>query len=192
MKADFWKSAPAVLLLFLTLSACNQSATPPAPQQEVPFDRMTPAQHLEKAKSIMNGGDILQLSQDQLQEATRHLNAIPKSGPEAEAAKALEKQSIDAVQAKYLERIRQKYASDLEATLTAQGFDIVVTQLGDQLIVASDVLKDDAGRIQFLASIRRGKEGQALCNMGFQRVVIGARGLLAEDHTYSLNCKATK
>lgn len=80
----------------------------------------------------------------------------------------------------------------LKQHLGAQGFDIVVTELGDQLIVASDVLKDDAGRTQFLASIRSGKEGQGLCNMGFRRLVISAGGILAENHNYSLNCKAAR
>jgi len=186
---------PVILLLLLML-ACNQSVTPPPEQsvtspavQEIPFDQMTPAQHLEKAKSILNSEGILQLSQDQLQEVTRHFNAIPKSSPEAAAAMTLQKQAIEAAQTKYLERVRQKYASDLEASLTAQGFDIVVTQLGDQLIVASDLLKDDAGRIQFLASIRSPKDRQNLCAMGFRQVVIGASGLFAGNHNYSLNCK---
>jgi soluble cytochrome b562 len=190
MKADVSKAVPVVFLLLLSLIACNQTAPPP-PAPEIPFSQMTPAQHLEKARSILTSGNIVELSDDQMQDATRHLKAIPKSAPEAAAAMTLEKHSIDAAQAKLLERVRQKYASDLEATLTAQGFDIVVTQLGDQLIVASDVLKDDAGRIQFLASIRSGKEGQGLCNMGFRRVVISASGVLAENHTYSLNCKSS-
>jgi hypothetical protein len=57
---------------------------------------MTPAQHLAKAKSIMQVEDPLKLSNEQLDEATRHLTAIPDSAPESAEAIAFQKQSLEA------------------------------------------------------------------------------------------------
>ena len=90
-----------VIALMLTLIACDHSSNPEA---EIPFDRMTPAQHLEKAKSIINSQDPLELSQGQISEAARHLSAIPASAPESAKAMAFEKQSFEAVKEKYLEK----------------------------------------------------------------------------------------
>jgi hypothetical protein len=130
---------------------------------------------------------MLSLSQDQAKEVDRQFAAIPKSTPEWTEARLLQKQVTEAAKGKYLERARAVYASKLEAQLQSQGFDITVTQLDDQLIVSSDLLKDDSGRIQYLSSIRNNRKD--FCNMGFRRVVLGANGVFAGTHTYSLNCK---
>ena len=177
---------PILRKLYSIPSQSTASATPTVAALEIPFDQMTPAQHLERARSILQDG-VLGLSEDQAQELDRHFSAIPKSTPEAAEARMLQKQSIDAAKGKYLERVRAKYASTLEAQLQSQGFDIVVTHLSDKLIVSSDVLKDDAGRIQFLAAVRNSRKD--FCNMGYRRVVLSANGVFAGNHTYSLNCK---
>jgi len=182
------KAVLTVIALMLTLIACNQNVKP---EPEIPFDRMTPAQHLEKAKSIMKSEDPLNLSQEQIQEATRHLSAIPVSAPESAGAIAFEKQSIEAAKQKYLEKVRQKYTNDLQALLREQGFDIVVTELGDQLILASDLFKDEANRVQFLATIRKIRDSQSLCDVGFRRVALGGSGVFAGTHIYSLGCRST-
>jgi hypothetical protein len=162
------------------------------PEPEVPFDRMTPAQHLAKGKSIMQVEDPLKLSKDQLDEATRHFSAIPDTAPEAAEAMAFQKQSLEAAKEKYLEKVRRKYTNDLEASLREQGFDIVVTELGDQLILANDLFKDEANRVQFLATIRKIRDSQGLCDAGFRRVAIGGSGVFAGTHIYSLGCKPPK
>lgn len=184
-----------IVLVWIAMHTQNaapppQSAAPPvvasAAEQETPFDQMTAAQHLEKAKSILQGG-ILSLSQDQSKELDRHFAAIPKSAPESAEAKKLQKQAIEDAKEKYLERARAVYASKLEAQLQSQGFDITVTQLEDQLIVSCDLLKDDSGRLQFLSSIRNNRKD--FCNMGFRRAVLSANGVFSGTHTYSLDCK---
>ncbi len=175
MRPYFKKSVPVVLWLMLMLSACNQNVNQ---EPVIPFDHMTPAQHLEKAKSIMKSDNVLAIPQDQLKEAERHLSAIPKSAPESVEAIALERHAIEGAEDKVRERVRQNYTSELETSLREKGFDIVVTEVGDQLIVASDLLKDDSGRIQFLASIRKDRDAAGLCNMGFRRVTVSARSLL--------------
>jgi len=161
------------------------------PEPEVPFDHMTPSQHLAKAKSIMQVEDPTKLSKDQLDEATRHFSAIPGTAPEAAEAVAFQKQSLEAAQEKYLEKVRQKYTNDLEASLREQGFDIVVTELGDQLILANDLFKDEVNRVQFLATIRKSKDSQGLCDAGFRRVAIGSSGVFAGTHIYSLGCRSS-
>jgi hypothetical protein len=161
-------------------------------EPEVPFDRMTPAQHLAKAKSIMQVEDPSNLSKDQLDEATRHFSAIPDSAPESAEAIAFQKQSLEAAKEKYLEKVRQKYANDLQAMLQDQGFDTVVTDLGDQLILANDLFKDESNRVQILATIRKIRDSQGLCDAGFRRVALSGSGLFSGTHIYSLGCKARK
>lgn len=56
------------------------------------FNALTPAQHLETAKLALRPG----ATSDALQEAQRHLKAIPPSSPEAARAKSLQKDLIKA------------------------------------------------------------------------------------------------
>jgi soluble cytochrome b562 len=157
---------------------------------EMPFDRMTPAQHLAKAKAILTTDDPLNLSKDQTDEAFRNIKAIPESAPEASEAIALENRSVQAAKEKLQEKLRGKYTYDLEATFRDGGFDIVITDLGDQLILANDLLNDEGNRVQVLATIR--KDTQGLCELGFRRVALGGRGVLAGTHIYSLGCRSKK
>ena len=161
-------------------------------QPEIPFDRMTPSQHLEKAKAVMTTDDPLKLSPDQIKEATRHLSAIPDKAPEAAETLTLQKQWVDATKEKYLGKVRQKYTNDLETLLKEKGFDVVVTELGDQLILGDDLFKDEANRVEFLGTIRQMRDSQGLCAMGFRRVAIGGRGMFADNSIYSLGCRPKK
>jgi hypothetical protein len=193
LKSFFWIVLTAVTLLIVATEVTKQSPQEQKhPEPEIPFDRMTPAQHLEKAKTIMNSEDPLKLTQYQIQEATRHIGAIPDSAPESAEAITLSKHSIEAAKQKYLERVRQQYTHELESRLRQQGFDIVVTQLGDQLILADDLFKDETNRIQFLATIRKSRDAQGLCDVGFRQVALSGRGVLAGSNTYSLGCKPKK
>lgn len=178
-----------VCLIIITVATRQGPEDRKTPEPEVPFDRMTRAQHLAKAKSIMQVEDPLKLSKDQRDEATRHFSAIPDTAPEAAEAMAFQKQSLEAAKEKYLEKVRRKYTNDLEASLREQGFDIVVTELGDQLILANDLFKDEANRVQFLATIRKLRDSQGLCDAGFRRVAIGGSGVFAGTHIYSLGCR---
>jgi hypothetical protein len=181
-----------IVIIAVSSTTPSQSTAPvaattaPLPQPETPFDQMTPAQHLEKARSFLQGG-MLSLSQDQAKEVDRQFAAIPKSTPEWTEAKLLQKQVTEAAKAQYLKREREVYASKLQAQLESQGFDITVTQFEDELIVSSDLFKDDAGRIQFLSSIRSNRKG--FCNMGFRRAALSASGMFAGTYRYSLGCK---
>ena len=182
-----------VLIVFLSplsLTSCNVGPAP-ATAPVVLFEQMTPAQHLAKAKAIMQADDTSQIPQDQLQEVDRHIDAIPKSALEYAEGVAFKQQIISDAQAKLRKRVRQKYTGDLEASMRAQGFNIVVTEVEDQLIVSSDLLKDDEGRVQFLSAIRKNRDKQGLCSMGFRRVALSAAALLAGNHIYSLGCPGT-
>jgi hypothetical protein len=181
-----------VCLIVISVATRRGPEEQKTPEPEVPFDQMTPAQHLAKAKSIMQVEDPSKLSRDQLDEATRHFSAIPDTAPEAAEAMAFQKQSLEAAKEKYLEKVRQKYTNDLEASLREQGLEIVVTELGDQLILANDLFKDEANRVQFLATIRNMRGLQGLCDAGFRRVAIGGSGVFAETHIYSLGCRSSK
>ncbi len=185
----------AVLLVWLLLATTQQSRqTQTKAEPEIPFDQMTPSQHLARARSIMQVEDPLELSKDQIEQASRHLLAIPESAPESKEAVAFQKESLEAARTKFLERLRGNYAAQLQAQLREQGFDIVVTELGDRLIIADDLFKDEVNRIQFLANTRKmanAKGRQGLCDMGFRRVTIGPRGLLSDTYDYSLGCKAS-
>ena len=176
----------AALVLFLALlNGCDRGTQ----KTEIAFDQMTPAQHLEKAKSIMRVDDLSTIAQDEATEADRHLQAIPATVPESREAAALETQLIEAQHKKLALLIRQNYARDLEKSLQAKGYDIIVTQLGDELIVASDMLSSEAARVQYLASIRKNK---GLCDMGFRRVSLSERSLSADNHSYPLSCRTPK
>ena len=72
-----------VCLIVISVATRQGPEEQKKPEPEVPFDRMTPAQHLAKAKSIMQVEDPSNLSKDQLDEATRHFRAIPDSTPES-------------------------------------------------------------------------------------------------------------
>jgi hypothetical protein len=186
------KAVLAVLALMLTLSACGSGSQSSKPQTEIPFDRMTPAQHLAKAKEIMTAEDPSRVSQDQIKEATRHLSAIPDTAPEHTEAVALRQQSTEAGKEKSLETVRRKYTNDLEKALRQQGFDFVVAELGDQLILENALLKDEDNRVEFLTTIRKIRDAQGLCDVGFRRAALGEKGSLSGTHVYSLDCKAKK
>ncbi len=96
---------------------------------------------------------------------------------------------FSSIKAEVLERERQNYASDLMVNLREQGIDVVISASDDTLIVSSDLLKDDAGRIEYLSNIRQKKH--ALCGIGFRLVSIGAIGMFAGKNTYSLGCAET-
>jgi hypothetical protein len=85
--------------------------------------------------------------------------------------------------------MREQYANSLHALLRDKGYDIVVTELGDELILAADLFEDTSTRVQFLELVRHSNSG--LCNMGFRRVDIGKKGFFASSETYSLNCPET-
>ncbi|MGA2771671.1 MAG: hypothetical protein ABSG26_12735 [Bryobacteraceae bacterium] len=182
-----------VCLIVISVATRQGPEEQKKPEPEVPFDRMTPAQHLAKAKSIMQVEDPSNLSKDQLDEATRHFRAIPDSTPESAEALASQRQSLEAATKKYLEKVREKYANDLEAVLRDQGLDTVVTELGDQLILASDLFNDESNRVQILASIRnKMRDSQGLCDLGFRRVALSGSGMFSGTHIYSLGCKTRK
>jgi hypothetical protein len=182
-----------VVVLILNSVMTRQNPEPQKqPEPEIPFDRMTPAQHLAKAKSIMQVEDPSALPKDQLDEATRQMSAIPDSSPESKEAIAFQKQTLEAAKQKYLEKVRQKYTNDMETLLRDQGFDAVVTELGDQLILSNDLFKDEGNRVQFLPSIRRIANSQGLCEAGFRRVALSGSGVFSGTHIYSLNCRASK
>lgn len=189
IKYGFWIFV--VLMILVSLTTKDKPQEQKKSEPTIPFESMTPAQHLAKAKAIMQVDDPLKLSKDEIDEATRHMSAIPDSAPESKEAIAFQKQSLGAAKQKYLERVRQKYTNDLEALLRDQGFDIVVTELGDQLILSNDLFKDELNRVQFPATIRRIRDKQGLCNVGFRRVALSGRGLMSGSYTYSLGCKAT-
>ena len=184
--------------IFIALSILISVTTKQSPEEpkkaepEIPFDRMTPAQHLAKAKTIMQVDNPLKLSKEQTDEAGRHMTAIPDSAPESKEAIAFQQQSLQAANQKYLEKVRRKYTNDLEVLLRDQGFDIVVTELGDQLILANDLFKDESNRVQFLATIRRVRDSQGLCDVGFRRVALKGEGMFTGINTYSLGCRSSK
>ncbi len=184
------KAFLAALSFLLILASCANENAGVKPEQELPFDRMTPAQHLQKAKDIVGSNGPSGLSNDQIQNATRHLSAIPDKAPEAVEALALQKQWVQAAQEEYLEKTRQSYTNTLETKLKEQGLDIVVTEVGDQLILADDLFKEEANRVQFLSTIRKIRDTQGLCQMGFRRVALGGNGVLADSHIYSLECRS--
>jgi hypothetical protein len=184
--------AVITLLVVATMTTKQSPQEQKKPEPEIPFDRMTPAQHLEKAKAIMKLADPLNLTQGQLQEATRHIGAIPDSAPESAEAIDLAKHSIEAARQQYSERVRQKYTHDLESILREEGLDVVVTQLGDQLILADDLFKDETNRVQVLATLRKLRDSQGLCDVGFRQVALSGRGVLAGTHIFSLGCKSKK
>ena len=161
-------------------------------EPEVSFDRMTPAQHLAKAKAVMATNDPLSLTTGQIEEASRHLKAIPASAPESAEAVAFEEQSLEAMNQRYLEKVRAKYANDVETLLRGKGFDIVVTENGDELILASDLFTDEANRVYFLGTVRALKNSKNFCAMGFRRVSLSSSGFFSGTHVYSLGCKAPK
>lgn len=181
-----------LLLVLISVTTKQTPESQPKPEPEIPFNQMTPAQHLAKAKSIMQVEDPLSLPKEQLDEATRHMTAIPDSAPESKEAIALQKQSLEAAKGKYLEKVRRKYTNDLEVLLRDQGFDIVVTELGDQLILANDLFNDEGNRVEFLATIRRIRDKQGLCEAGFRRVALSGSGMFSGTHIYSLGCRESK
>lgn len=85
--------------------------------------------------------------------------------------------------------MREQYANSLHALLRDEGYDIVVTELGDKLILAADFFEDTSTRVQFLQLVRHSNSG--LCNIGFRRVDIGKKGFFTSSETYSLNCPET-
>lgn len=172
-------------------------------RQEEAFRQLSPKEHLDKARLLLQVGS----PQPSINEGLKNLDAIPTSAPEFTDGKLLRRQfdaakkKTDEEQAriqataafetdkqKYLKTARKKYTNDLEALLREQGFDAVVTELGDTLIVANDLFKDEGNRVQFLASIR-GKNSQGLCQVGFRRVALGGTGVFAGTHSYSLECR---
>jgi hypothetical protein len=158
------------------------------PEPEVPFDRMTPAQHLAKGKSLMQVEDLSKLSKD-LDEATRHFKAIPAKAPEATEAVAFQKQALKALTEQYMRKARRKYANDLEVELSGQGFDVSVIsaedRLGPTLSLANDLFNDESLRLQYVVPLKK----RGLCNMGFRRVALGGSGLFSGMHDYSLGCR---
>ena len=185
---------PGMILLIgialgcVMLPSCDSpNATESSKPAEVPFDSLTPAQHLAKAKAILATDDPSNLSQDQTDEAFRHIKAIPENTPEALEAIALENQSVKTAREKLLQKARRKYTNDLENTFRDGGVDVVITELGDQLILANDLLKEEGNRVQVLATIRKDTDG--LCQLGFRRVALGGKGMLDGTHIFSLGCR---
>jgi soluble cytochrome b562 len=190
LKYGIWIFIALLILISVVTHQTPQEQKKPEPT--IPFESMTPAQHLARAKSIMQVDDPLSLSKEQRDEANRHMSAIPDSAPESKEAIDLMKRSVEAAKQQYLEKVRRKYTNDLQSLLQDEGFDIVVTELGDQLIMANDMFTDESNRVQFLATIRKVRDAQHLCDVGFRRVALSGRGMLAENHTYSLGCKSSR
>lgn len=78
---------------------------------EIEFEQMTPAQHLARAKSIMQFTNPLKLTEAEIVEAARHLSVIPYSSREAVEA----------------EEVIRQYNTQLQAVLGSHGYEIVGT-----------------------------------------------------------------
>jgi hypothetical protein len=109
--------------------------------------------------------------------------------PTVEQPKADESSSAGESEYSPKHAMREQYANNLHALLRDKGYDIVVTELGDKLILADDLFEDTSTRVQFLDLLR--KSNTALCNMGFRRLDIGKKGFFTSSDTYSLNCAET-
>jgi hypothetical protein len=46
--------------------------------------------------------------------------------------------------------------------------------------------------VEFLTTIRKIRDAQGLCDVGFRRAALGEKGSLAGTHVYALDCKAKK
>lgn len=88
-------AAGVLLLIFVAALAAilyvPGPRKPPSPEElkraaQAKFDALTPAQHLEQAKSDLRPG----ASPDSIGDGLRHLKAIPSSAPEASRVKALQ------------------------------------------------------------------------------------------------------
>jgi hypothetical protein len=124
--------------------------------------------------------------------APEEQTSLPASNIAAESTSPKPVESAPSGESEDLSKraMRQQYANNLGTQLKNQGYDIVVTELGDQLILAADFFEDTSTRVQFLNMLR--KSNSSLCNLGFSRLGISGKGLLSSTYTYSLNCPETR
>lgn len=77
--------------------------------------------------------------------------------PKSEAEKREE--VAEAAKQNLLCSARGRYVSQIQASLRNEGFEISVTDFGEKLIFASDVISDTSTRVQFLSLIRKSNAG---------------------------------
>ena len=118
-------------------------------KQAAEFEAMTPAQHLNAALQATQPGATF----GQFDEGLRHLNAIPKSAPEAAKAKALEQKITNLkkrrhweisraqaeserknalLQAQAKRMLRDQMAKEIENKMLSEGYDVDVVAIGNE------------------------------------------------------------
>lgn len=95
-------------------------------------------------------------------------------------------------QVQYGTRVRREWiAKKIQSTLRNGGVDIFVTELDDQLILETDLFKDEPNRAKAIAAIRHIEDLQRLCDVGFHRIAL-AWNQMSFPRTYALACDGTK
>jgi hypothetical protein len=173
------------------------------------FNSMTAAQHLAEAKRML----VLATdpySESGVQEAFRHLAAIPPNDPlvsEANNVKsellakqaAAQRAELQTQQVRTLALLRQKQADEarvsvireLQEKLRNLGYDLTVTrsEKPDEIVITSADFGDTDHRVRFL-SFLRGRNGPTadVCLAGFQTVRLQGTGWRVFSEQYSLEC----
>lgn len=148
------------------------------------FNAMTPAVHLETARSL--------LAEGRLYEALRHAQSITK-GAVALQARVIEAEITEArEQTRLAEENRKAAISGLQTELKNRGYELIVSRSDKpkEITIASKDFSDTDHRVQFLSYLR-GRNGPAgrACIAGFQNVRLKDTSLIAGfSEVYSLNC----
>jgi uncharacterized FlaG/YvyC family protein len=164
-------------------------------EQQRAFDAMTPARHLQEAKSSF-GAELYGL-------ALRHARAIT-SGPEVSEARKIEQKASTAQEAEReaiarrrqaaeaVEQDRRTAVRDLQSDLKNLGYDLTVSQSDkpNELIITSKDFDDTEHRVRFLAFLRgRNSPTAGVCVSGFQKVRLKERdSFFGFNDVYSLEC----
>ena len=101
----FLAFAASVIAFFVNTTNDEQTREQQQRQRsaEAAFNKMTPAEHLEKAALALKPGSPLKL----FDEALRNVKAVPPSAPEAKQAKILESKLIRAQAAAKVKTVRK-------------------------------------------------------------------------------------
>jgi hypothetical protein len=178
------------------LGAIPDSA-PEATQANILTTKLTRAQHLAEAQSLIDTApvDDLKGNIENLKRANDEIQAVLQQNPHDKDALRLltlatnkGREALGGSQ-----QTREAFAQDLQKRLTGMGYDINVwvhgegANAGHELNLDSEMFKDTATRVQFINDVLP-EWKKDLCKVGFRQVKLRQGGTFELGQDYSLGC----
>ena len=155
------------------------------------FQTMTPAERLQKARSMSNATEVGR------REIRRHLAAIPSEALSEQEEARLILEEVEKIENSPINDVKRVRAATIEQTaleLRDRGYEVIVEQSDaaqNEVTIVSTDFGDTDRRVRFLSFLRR-SEGPKLrlCWAGFSdvRLKTSRVPLFGFDTSYSLDC----